>query len=145
MNRRLLFAVGLLVFGFCVFGVRWVLRKKSQTKREANYQLILRSYSQVLKPGMTRKEVEDWLPANVSFRQICCVTTTAITLRSSYDDLTKIGEEDVAWFCSQHNVYVAFEFTDHNPRDPRSSEILKNDDLDRLKAVIQYPMLEGCL
>jgi hypothetical protein len=54
-----------------VFGVRYAWKKRAQLQREAGYQSTLRSYSEVLKPGMTRKEMEDYLRAKkIGFRQM---------------------------------------------------------------------------
>ena len=54
----------------------WKLRRpgtERKEKREAAYQAKLLSYSDVLKPGMTRKNVEDFLRGkDVAFGQLCC-------------------------------------------------------------------------
>src|SRR6267378_6834208 len=79
--------------------VRYSLRRRAQKRRELTYQTVLGTYSQGFKSGMTRKEVEDRLRAkNVSFRQMCCVDIKEFK-NSSWDDLVKIGEEDVPWVC----------------------------------------------
>jgi hypothetical protein len=72
---------------------------------------------------------------------MCCVDSTETARRDSRDDLVKIGTEDAPWFCSEKNVYVAFQFTDHQQR----RGMPKADDLDTLKAVSIYRWLEGCL
>lgn len=133
--RRILLAVLLLaVAGLAVAGVHLWSEKRAQMKREAAYESILRSYTQVLKPGMTREEVEDYLRAKrVDFQQTCCF------LGKSWADLVKIGQEDHPWFCSEHDVYVAFQFA--NEQHP---ERLANK-LDTLKAVTVYDQLGGCL
>src|SRR6266516_1381130 len=66
------------------------------------------------------------------FKQMCCVANFrgghASFIGSSWDDLVKIGEESAPWFCSENNVYIAFEF---NPKsqgerpETNSSDILK--------------------
>jgi hypothetical protein len=48
----------------------------------------VRSYSQILKPGMKRKAVEDYLRFNETE-----------FLRLSLDDITKIGEDEPMRFC----------------------------------------------
>jgi len=144
MKRLLLLIVALVVVGLFVFGVQQELNKQAQKRREAVYQSVLRTYTQVLKPGMKRKEVEDYIRAkNAKFRQTCCVDSNETSRRHSWDDLTKIGEEDAPWFCSQHNVYVAFQFTDHVQLG--SGLGMKDDDLDTLKNVTLYHWLEECL
>jgi len=42
-------------------GARHVLERRTRQKREIGYESALRSYSERLRPGMTRKEVEDYL------------------------------------------------------------------------------------
>jgi hypothetical protein len=105
---RMLVGLAALVF---VLGIRFEVKRRAARKREAGYQLVLREYTEVLKPGMKRKEVEDYLRTkNAKLRQNCCVDSSESSKRHSWDDLTKIGEEDAPWFCSEHNVYVAFQF-----------------------------------
>ena len=80
-------------------GMHYWFKKQAQNRREAAYQLQLLSYTQDLKTGMTRKEVEDYFRANkIEFRQMCCVADE-LYRRHSWDDLIKIGEEEVPWFC----------------------------------------------
>jgi hypothetical protein len=142
MKRILPLILVLFVAGLCGLGVRYRLKKRVQRRREAVYEAALRSYTQVLKPGMTRKEVEDYLRAkNIEFRQICCVDIKESSKRRSWDDLTRIGEEDVPFVCRENNVYVAFQFTDHEQRGTG----WQANDLDALKALSIYHSLEGCL
>jgi hypothetical protein len=91
---------------------------RAQAKREAAYQNNLSSYTQILKPGMTRREVEDYLRANkIEFQQMCCVDSSELSRRHSWDDLVKIGGEDPPWFCREFNVYVAFQYTARDNRN----------------------------
>jgi hypothetical protein len=144
MKRVLLLILVLAAVSLFVFVIRHELSKRAQRRREAVYQSVLRGYTQALKPGMNRKEVEDYLRAkNAKFRQTCCVDTTENSRRHSWDDLTKIGEEDAPWFCSQHNVYVAFQFIDHVQVE--TGYAMKDDDLDSLRSVTLYHWLEECL
>jgi hypothetical protein len=140
MKRILLLTLVLLTLGLGVLAVRSrLLKRQAQTRREVAYQSNLRSYTQVLKPGMTRKEVEDYFRAeDIEFRQMCCVAD-AFSTRHSWDDLIKIGEEDVPLFCRQNNAYVAFLFTDYDKSERQ------DNDLDTLKNVTIYHELEGCL
>jgi hypothetical protein len=142
MKRILSLILVLLVAGLCGLGVRYRSKKQLQKRREAVYQAVLRSYTQVLKPGMTRKEVEDYLRSrNIEFRQICCVDIKESSRRHSWDDLTKIGQEDVPFVCRENNVYVALQFTDHEQGEVK----WQVNDLDILKALSIYHSLEGCL
>jgi hypothetical protein len=141
MKRWLLPIALVLVVTLSVVVVRHRLEKRAQQEREAGYQSALRAYSGVLKPGMTRKDVEEYLRArNVGFQQMCCVASKDYS-KDVYDDLTKVGQEDAPWFCSEKIVYIAFQFTGQ----PRNATGAEADDSDRLRAITIYPRLEGCL
>src|ERR1700683_1627883 len=74
------------------------------------------SYSQVLKPGMTRKDVEDYFRANkVQFSQMCCIEAS---YKHSYDDLIKIGTLYFPVPCGDTSYYVAFIFNDQTQHPP---------------------------
>jgi len=104
--RLLFLALFLIVLGAGVF--RYA-RARAQERREVTYQSLLRSYSQTFTPGMTRKDVEASLRRDgKTLQQMCCMDSSRRS--SAYDDLTKIGDESAPWFCSQHNVYIGFEF-----------------------------------
>lgn len=134
----------LIVAPIVFFGVRYEMKERAETqaqaKRETTYQAALRSYQQGLKPGMSRKEVEEYLRLkNTSFRQMCCVEDHS---KKSLDDLTKIGEEKPPWYCNENNVYIAFQFSDH----PQEKETWgRADNLDALRTVTIFRWLEGCL
>jgi hypothetical protein len=137
----LLLVLFLFVSSLFAFGVRHERKKRAQKRREVAYQSALRSYAQVLKPGMTRKEVEDYLRANkVEFRQTCCVDMKEYK-KGSWDDVVKIGEEDAPWFCNFTAVYVGFQFTGHGQFDG----MWRADDFDKLRAVTLYRMYDKCL
>jgi len=140
MKRWLSVILVLIAVALVAFGVRHVLEKRSERRREIAYQSAFRSYSERLRPGMTRKEVEDYLRAgNIRFQQMCCVDHNLST--GVWDDLTKIGQEDAPWFCSENNVYVAFQFS--GPK--RNGVGWSADPSDTLRAVSVYHWLEGCL
>ena len=123
-----------------MLAVRHTIFKLKQQRREIAFQSAVRSYADVMKPGMSRKEVEDYLTAkNIGFRRMCCVDRTQFS-KGVYDDVTQIGEEEAPWFCSYKNVYVAFQFT--GPKHPVLSTTA--DPTDTLKAVSLYRRLEDC-
>jgi hypothetical protein len=147
LMRRWRFLIAILtVVALAALGVRHVLQKREQQKweqqkREVAYQSALLAYSETLKPGMTRKEVEDYLRAkNVGFRLMCCVDFRNSS-KGVYDELTKIGQEDAPWACSEKNIYVAFQFT----RPERNAAGWDANDSDTLKAITIFRWLEGCL
>lgn len=131
----------ILILVLAVVGVRRVREKQAQKKRDEAYEAILQAYSAALMPGTARKDVESYLRAkNVAFQQMCCVERKAFS-DGVYDDLVKIGQEDVPWFCSENNVYIALQFagTGHPKMTPDA------DPLDRLRAVTIFHWLAGCL
>ena len=124
----------LVVAPLIFFGVRYEMKVRAETqaqvKRETTYQAALRSYSQILKPGMKRKEVEDYLRLNkIEFLQM-----------SPYD-LTKIGEEKPPWFCGTSDVYVQFRFTNVRKGEPQ----LDAHDEDTLVEIAVYHRMDRCL
>ena len=62
------------------------------------------------------------------------------SVEAGWDDLVKIGEESVPWFCSENNVYIAFQF---NPKS--TGELSKTNVSDVLKRVSVFHQLERCL
>jgi hypothetical protein len=126
----------LVVAPLTFFGVRHEMRVRAESrahaKREAIYQAGLRSYTQTLKPGMKRVEVEDYLSAKkVEF------------LRLSLDDLTPIGEDEPPnWFCGRPHVYVRFQFTARSPREDRPAEANQQDTLEEIKI---SRLASGCI
>jgi hypothetical protein len=142
MWRWLLPIAILLVVVLSALAVRHFSQERAQQRREVDYQSALRSYSVILTPGMTRKELEDYLRAkDVKFHQMCCVEQSKRFSANVYDDLVKIGQEDAPWFCSEKNVYVAFQFVGPPKNGPGPAA----DGSDRLRAISIYRSLEGCL
>jgi hypothetical protein len=125
----------LIVFVLCPLAFGYGLRKRAkkkleEQKREALYRSALLAYSNDLYPGMTRKNVEDYLGAKaVPFEE------------SARADLVKIGQETAPWFCREVIVYVAFDFEAVEPHsrawEPYATDVLKR--------VHIYSRSEGCL
>ena len=140
---RIFAAIALILFG--LWFVQRVRERHKAAKREAYYQTVLTKYTGELKPGMTRKQVEQHLQSDgTRFMQMCCVGNFrgehASLVGAGWDDLVKIGEESTPWFCSENNVYIAFEF------NPKSQGELSNTNVsDILKRVSVFHQLEGCL
>jgi hypothetical protein len=145
MRRWFLYLAITLIAGLAVaWRAHHVSEEKAQSRREIEYQETLHSYSEILKTGMSRKEVEDYLSAKkIRFRQMCCVDTKKFSrdaYDNAYDDLVKIGQEDVPWFCSENNVYIAFQFL-----GPNKNSVPAAEPSDTLKDVRVYHWLEGCM
>lgn len=125
-----------LIAGFAVLS--WS-RQNAQRERDLGYQSALQKYRDDLGSATTRDDVERNLQSkNVKFRQLCCVDNE----NSAYSDLVLIGKEDPPWYCSENNVYIAFQFgASEGPesRPPSSAGV------DVLKAITVYQKLDDCL
>ena len=136
MKQWLLVLIGVIIAASAGAAFRSHVRSEAKKKREAVYESTLQAYSQNLKPGLTRKEVEGYLRVKgTAFTQMCCIEE-----RSAFADLVQIGKEDAPWYCSEHYVRIAFEFAaaeSHNP--------IKAYDTDVLKTVTIFHQLGGCL
>jgi hypothetical protein len=75
-------------------------------RRNAQYHAILKSYSDVLRPGMKRSDVENYfiMSKYVSFN------------RAASEDIVEIAHERAAWICQEQLVYVTFEFAAVEPK-----------------------------
>jgi hypothetical protein len=142
MKRLIVLTVvaGLLaVVGFAVRYERRLAREKleeeAHKKREASYEFSLRTYSQALKLGMNRKEVENYLrKKSLPILAICCVG-------GSESDLIKIGQDEDTWFCAENYVYIAIHFDDEaRHRAERDADV---DDI--LKSITIFHMPGRCL
>ena len=106
--------MALILLALSAAAIRNARKKQAQSKREVAYKSALNSYSAALKPGMTRQDVENYLHAKaVGFQQMCCIDE-----RSAFADLVKVGKEDAPWYCSEQNIYVAFQFVAVEPHKP---------------------------
>ena len=119
------------------WAIHHVQARRAQEIRETAYQAKLRSYTEALKPGVFRADVEQYLQKQgTKPQQMCCVGMRTNT----YDDLVKIGQEEAPWFCEEKNIYVAFEFSgDEHVQIPKTAAT------DRLREITIFRWLEGCL
>src|SRR5437899_486807 len=115
MKRWLLPFVVVIIAMATALALRSHIRSEARKKREAAYQSALQAYTQNLKPGLTRKEVESYLRAKgTRLTQMCCVDEDV----SAFADLVKVGEEDAPGFAANTT------FTSHLnslPRNPTRS------------------------
>jgi hypothetical protein len=143
--KVLMIAAAIALIGFSTWLVPHVRERHRAAEREARYQTVLAKYTHELEPGTSREQVERHLQTDGRrFRQMCCVANFRgqyVNLKGAgYDDLVKIGEESAPWFCSENNVYIAFEF---NPKS--HVELSDTNGSDVLKRVSLFHQLEGCL
>jgi hypothetical protein len=135
MKQKQLALVVSIVVLICASAIGYGLKKHAdkkleEQKREALYSSALSSYSKDLEPGMTRNNVENYLGAK-----------TIPFEKSAATDLVEIGQEAAPWFCSEVNVYVAFDFEAIEPH----SRAWEPYGTDVLKRIHIYSRPEGCL
>jgi hypothetical protein len=123
MKRRRQALVVLIVVLMCASASGYWLKKRAdkkleEQKREAVFSSALFSYSKDLEPGMTRNNVENYLASKAILFE-----------KSATADLVEIGQEPAPWFCSEVNVYIAFDFeaieTQSRALEPYATEVLK--------------------
>jgi len=120
----------------CVFYGR-AKHDRERVARQAYYESVRRSYTEIFKPGVTRRQVEIYLRNNgKQIVQMCCMNVA----HNAYDTLTKIGEERAPWYCEAHNIYMGFQFSAEG-----SHEFPEAHDSDVLTGIQIYPWLTGCL
>ncbi len=135
MKRWPAWVVGIAVVISVGLAVRGYVKLEAKKRRDAAYESILTAYRQDLKPGMTRKQVEDYLQAKgARFTQLCCLQQQTLA------DLVEIGQEDALWYCSESQVNIAFDFA-----APNSHDSLKAFDTDVLKSITIFRQFGGCL
>lgn len=81
-------------------------------QRNAQYRRILKSYSDALKPGVKRREVETYfiMSRYVSF------SNGNIVARGAYDEIVEIAREKEGWVCQEQVIYVVFKFAASEPQ-----------------------------
>jgi hypothetical protein len=94
---------------------------QAQEKRAEVYQQAWQAYTQVPKPGINRKEIEDYLHLNkIEFQ------------REPIDDLRTIASEGPPWYCGTPDVYWKFHFN-HADRKKPQEDIDDKDTLSEIK------------
>lgn len=115
--------IGLVVvIVIAVINVVSFVRRKQE---ESRFRTTVTTYRSVLKPGINRDKVEDYLRRHgMPFERSCCEPGV-------FSDRSKLGQEPARWFCRNQNVYLEFNFdSDAAPADvARGSDVLKKIDL----------------
>jgi hypothetical protein len=112
-----------------------VLSRRRAIRNAERETLELEIYSKALQPGMTCKEVEEYLHStNTQFGR----TLTAYGERreSQWADLVDIEEEATCWFCFKEYVHIALEFAPVNPPG-------RLEDTDTLQRIEIYRVTDG--
>jgi hypothetical protein len=107
--------------------VRYVQRQNS-----ANLAAALSNYEQSLRPGMSRKDVEDYLRTRgITFLEQCCNGVPG----SAFSVLIPVGKEGAHWYCETVPDYVSLEFVATEPHEPgagpSNSDVLREVHLTR--------------
>ena len=89
--------------------------------RSAQYHAVLKSYSDVLKPGMKRSDVENYfiMSKYVSFN------------RGGSEDTVEVARERAGWICQEQLIYLTFEFSATEPHQPDPVDRLVRISLNR--------------
>ena len=105
--------------------------------QRGNRQVILQTYTSVLKPGMKRPDVERLVKARgATFEQSCCVAKP----QKVWADLIKIGEDKAPWYCARNVAYIALEFSATEPQPAMGAW-----NSDTLATITLDQKLEDCL
>jgi hypothetical protein len=98
-------------------------------------------YSEVLKPGTSRRDVEHYLKAQgTAFGQRW---PGADVHSKAFAILVKVADEDVPWYCSAWPDYIAIEFA---PTKPAQTSFLRSQaDSDMVTQILVTSNGEGCL
>jgi len=116
---------------------------EQQTKHDdVHYSSARSPYLRDLKPGASRKEVEDYLRArNIKFTHACCAATYLNSHLSNraFDDWIPLRDETRPWPCGTADVSIAFVFKhllpDNGPR-------FTSDDTDILEGIHIYKVYD---
>lgn len=135
MTEKLSLILTSVLIALSVTNTGCAARRRAQ--REAAYQADLRSYSEALKPGMTRKTVEEYLRGrNIAFRHPSSFfyQNEVVKEPTAGTDVVTIGTEPPPhFFCSETGVYIKLVFL---ATDERHS--LSAGDSDVLKQVMLF-------
>jgi hypothetical protein len=109
--------------------VRYIQR---QNRATASRAAALSNYEQRLRPGMSRKDVKDYLRTKgITFLEQCCNGVPG----SAFSVLIPVGEEGTHWYCETVPDYVSLEFVAterHEPgAGPSNSDVLREVNLTR--------------
>jgi len=105
------------------------VRETAKAKREIGYEATLRAYTDALHPGLTRKDVENYLRSKGT--KFTGISTNFGGRQSQYAGLVELGEEETPlwmWYCGKQYIDVAFVF---ESRHEQSDYLLEKIELFR--------------
>lgn len=110
----------------CVHLIQWKMR-------EYRYDLAVKGLSDVLKPGTTRGDVEQYVGSKgLRFLRGCSGCST-------WTDFVIVGDEKPGWVCEEQYIYAAFDFKATEPQHDWK-EAHNSDQLVKV-----YPDRSACL
>jgi len=120
-----------------------------RAKHEEGDQAILRLYRENLKPGMTRKEVEDNLrKRGIQFSRYgdlkphqrwFSTSGVEISNLAAYTDVIRIRNEHVSWICSSMVVFIGIQFAASDDTHAAATQ-----ETDRLTEINLYDQSADC-
>ncbi len=109
-------------------------------ERARAYAAAVERYSRALPLGTTRQDVEAYLTkSGMPLRRMCCMDSSRPGNKRVDDILTKVGVEKAPFYCSEHIVYVGFQFAS-SLANPKVDGIPS----DRLERIRLFHSFEGC-
>jgi hypothetical protein len=137
-KRWVLIIVVIAILFVVLTSVQSIRLKHEAQKRQLQYEETLKKYSDTLKPGSSRTEVESYLnERNIKFSQ-----RPSRFVIAGFDDLVLIGEEKAPSQCRSKLVYLDFEFGVMEPTGSTDALFLSPDKLAKIEIT---PQFEGCL
>ena len=106
-------------------------RKAWYASQEKQIQAALLMYSRNLRPGLTRKDVEEYLRA----RHADFYTGNSFGKEGGWADYVKVGERPPPLTCGVMPAWVTLEFTAMDPEGVPSGHMKRPDGLDILTRV----------
>ena len=89
----------------------FVRAKQKEQQRQASYRAKVDAYRSILKPGISREQVEAYLrQTGAPYQRTCCEAGV-------FSDLARIGHEAPGWVCRSWDVYVEFSFASTDEKE----------------------------
>jgi hypothetical protein len=101
----------------------FVRAKQKEQQRQASYRTKVDVYRSILKPGITRQQVEAYLrQTGAPYQRNCCEAGV-------FSDRTPVGHEAPGWVCRSWDVFVEFKFAGKYQSAAAPEDMLQKVDL----------------
>lgn len=130
-----------MALAFALYGYHRLAENRGRQERQRAYEEAVVSFRRALPRGTTREQVVAFLQrSRRPVVSMCCMQSSRPPNTRVLDVLTRVGVERPPFHCSEHNVYVGFEF------EPSQEGPISDDaPSDRLVEVRLYHWFLGCL